>query len=210
MAHVQSTAEKSPVFHEDVLPVALRALHRGEAMGFTAAEDDVSDRAIAAFIDELWKERIGQKDVATLKTYFIGTRFDPVRVREAFRGIYDALGENPVPRREWRALRAYFDDDRLASLLGISESSVQRYARGTRVTPDPIVARLHWLALVVGHLNGSYNEYGVRRWFARPRKALGGRSPQETLLADGDWSPDGEAARRVGSLAEAGMGMTAT
>jgi len=36
--------------------------------------------------------------------------------------------------------------------------------------------RLHWLALVVEALEGSYNPIGIRRWFARPATAkhLGG------------------------------------
>jgi hypothetical protein len=210
MTEARFTPERSPVFHAEVLPTAMRALHRGEAMGFTKGKYPLSDEGINTFVDELWSERIGQREIATLKRVLAEHERDLESLRAAFQGIYEALAENPVPRREWKAVRQYFNDDQLAHLLGISETSVQRYARAQRNTPEAVVAKLHWLALVVGYLSGSYNEYGVRRWFQRPRQALAGHSPQETLLAERDWTPDGLAARKVESLAKASMGMNIT
>jgi hypothetical protein len=37
-----------------------------------------------------------------------------------------------------------------------------------------VAERLHWLAMVVADLAGSYNALGIRRWFERPRALLGG------------------------------------
>lgn len=103
-----------------------------------------------------------------------------------------------------------FGDEQLAELLQISPSSIQRFARGGRTIPEPVEDRLHWLALVVGHLSRTYNSLGVRRWFERPRTALGGKSPKETLLTDTAWTSDSDGAREVGELARALIGMPVT
>ena len=65
-------------------------------------------------------------------------------------------------------------------------------------SPKP---RLQFLALVVGDLAGAYNEFGIRRWFERPRKLLGNRSPAQLL--DGAWQPEAPGPRRVRRLAAA-------
>lgn len=87
----------------------------------------------------------------------------------------------------------------LGSLLGVSASSVQRYAAGTRATPDDVALRLHWLALVVADLSGSYNSFGIRRWFQRPRSRLKGSAPSG-VLTEG-WDPEDSDARAVADLA---------
>ena len=69
------------------------------------------------------------------------------------------------------------DDDLLAALLGVSPISVRRYAKGERRCSDAVAARLHWLALLIDQLEGTYNAYGIRRWFQRPRAALDGQPP---------------------------------
>ncbi|MGQ0669492.1 MAG: hypothetical protein ACT4PO_07455 [Actinomycetota bacterium] len=71
-----------------------------------------------------------------------------------------------------------------------------------------MAARLHFLAKVVADLLGAYNEFGVLRWFDRPRAALGGRSPAEVLA--GDWDPDAEGPLGVRSLARSLAGASAT
>jgi transcriptional regulator with XRE-family HTH domain len=122
---------------------------------------------------------------------------------------YQRLEECPSPATEWRGVRELLDDEALAGLLGISTPSLRRYARGERHCPDPIAARLHWLALVIDQLEGSYNAYGIRRWFQRPRAALGGQAPQERLT--GDWDPDDDAVRAIFELAQsARLGMVAS
>ncbi len=66
-------------------------------------------------------------------------------------------------------------------------------------TPVETADRLHWLAMVVADLAGSYNEFGIRRWFHRHRAQLDGKSPFEILGKN--WSSDTEAAKRVRELA---------
>ena len=91
--------------------------------------------------------------------------------------------------------------DLLAQLLDNSQSSVRRYLSGSRPTPDKVAARLHFLAIIVGDLAGAYNDIGVRRWFARPRKQLNGHSPAQ-ILSD-CWLPNDEGSQRVRELAHA-------
>jgi len=76
---------------------------------------------------------------------------------------------------------------------------LRRHAAGERATPQRLAERLHWPAAVVGDLAGAYNEFGIRRWFDRPRTQLDGHSPRRLLGAD--WQVDGEPARRVRALA---------
>lgn len=113
----------------------------------------------------------------------------------------EALEASAAPAAEWPAMRKVFGDEMLAELLQISASSLRRYAAGERATPAPAVARLHWLAMVVADLAGAYNDFGIQRWFQRPRAQLGGVSPQ--ALLGRNWPVDGEAAQRVRRLASA-------
>ena len=54
-------------------------------------------------------------------------------------------------------------------------------------------------AMVVADLAGAYNDFGIRRWFERPRSQLDGKSPRQTLGAA--WTPEDAAAARVRALA---------
>jgi len=111
----------------------------------------------------------------------------------------EALDASPYPPGEWEALREIVGDRLLARMLRISESSIRRYTAGGRRTPDDIAWRLHAIGGVVSALRGSYNEYGVRRWFDRRRTALEGRTPAD-VIADAE-SEDDEGFRRVVELA---------
>lgn len=124
--------------------------------------------------------------------------------------IYERLEECPSPATEWQAVREVLaDDELLASLLGIGAVSVRRYAKGERSCPDAVAARLHWLALVIEQLEGSYNAYGIRRWFQRPRAALEGQTPLDRL--QGSWDPDDGAVQPILALARsASLGMVAS
>lgn len=126
----------------------------------------------------------------------------------AIRQLIAVLEESPVPRTEWPAMREIFGDEALAELLAISLSSLKRYAGEERATPSKIAERLHWVAMVVADLAGSYNEFGIRRWFERSRSQLEGRSPRKVLGAQ--WSPGDPAAWRVRSLAASLVGAGAT
>lgn len=113
--------------------------------------------------------------------------------------LAEALEDSAAPAAEWPAMRAVFGDDMLGALLEISPASLRRYAGAERATPQPVAERLHWLALVVADLAGAYNDFGMRRWFERPRSQLDGKSPRQLLGRR--WSIDGEAATRVRALA---------
>ncbi len=115
--------------------------------------------------------------------------------------LAQALEDSPAPATEWPALRGVLGDELLGELLEVSPSSLRRYANGERETPDPIVTRLHWLAMVTSDLAGGYNHLGMRRWFQRPRAQLKGHSPREALGTN--WHPDDAAATQVRALASA-------
>ncbi|MFO1292846.1 MAG: hypothetical protein U1F07_07170 [Rubrivivax sp.] len=121
------------------------------------------------------------------------------RVVDGLARLSEALEASAAPGAEWPVMRRVFGDKMLVRLLGIGTNSMRRYAGGERGTPDEVAARLHWLAMVVADLAGAYNDFGIRRWFERPRTQLEGKSPRQTLGAA--WSPDGAAAARVRRLA---------
>ncbi|CAN5825959.1 hypothetical protein BH23PLA1_BH23PLA1_44140 [soil metagenome] len=125
----------------------------------------------------------------------------PDDVIRGLRELSASLDESPLPKTEWSRLLPVLGRDLLAPLTETSPSSVARYARGERDTPDPVNARLHTLALIVGDLTGAYNDIGIRRWFERRRTALDGRSPAQVLA--GAWDPDADRPRRVRELARA-------
>jgi hypothetical protein len=113
--------------------------------------------------------------------------------------LAEALEDSAVPAAEWPAMRGIFGDEMLGSLLEISPASLRRYAGAERATPQPVADRLHWLALVVADLAGAYNDFGMRRWFERPRSQLGGKSPRQLLGRR--WHIDSDNARKVRALA---------
>jgi hypothetical protein len=119
-----------------------------------------------------------------------------------------AMAASPAPDSEWPALDRVFTPEQLAGLLGISLSSLRRYTSGARQTPDDVAARLHFLALAVGDLAGSYNEIGIRRWFERRRAQLGGKAPADLLR--GAWDPDDAGPSEVRALAAALLASPAT
>lgn len=124
--------------------------------------------------------------------------------------VYEHLVDCPSPETEWQAVRELLDDDELlARLVGVHPVSVRRYAKAERRCSDAVAARLHWLALVIDQLEGTYNAYGIRRWFQRPRAALRSESPQDRLT--GEWDPDDPGIQEVAALAEATLlGMVAS
>jgi hypothetical protein len=127
---------------------------------------------------------------------------------DLLRMIIAALEASPVPKYEWGGLARVFGPDDLAPLLTVSVSSLKRYQSGERTTPDAVAARLHFLALLVGDLAGSYNDIGIRRWFQRKRSLLEGRTPASLLKRD--WDPDDEGPVRVRQLARELVSLSAT
>jgi hypothetical protein len=141
-------------------------------------------------------------------------RFDNVEgpsieeTESLLRLVIAALEASPVAKHEWPAVSRVLDPDHLASLLGISASSLRRYLSGERDTPDDVAARLHHLALIVGDLAGAYNDVGIRRWFDRTRTALGDRTPAAVLA--GEWNPDDPGPQQVRELARSLVSLSAT
>ena len=129
------------------------------------------------------------------------TALEANRFRAMLQRVNEALDASPVPASEWPALHRVLGPDLLARLLHIATVSLRRYQSGARKTPDDVAVRLHALALMVGDLAGAYNDAGIRRWFARPRTALGNRAPVD-VLAPG-WRPEAQGPRQVRSLASA-------
>jgi hypothetical protein len=119
-----------------------------------------------------------------------------------------ALDANPLPEREWPPLRSLLGDDLLGRLVGVSLSSIARYAAGARPTPDVVAARLHLLAMLCADLRAGYNDYGIRRWFVRPRPSLEGAAVADLLGPA--WDPDGPAAARTRELAASVLSIGAT
>ena len=186
--------------------MAIEALRRADAMGLLSRRITcLDDNAMLGLKTGMAEAGIGQALLSELHRLPCS---DPVGLSTVLEKINEALDQSPAPAHEWRALQHVLGLELLARLLGISPSSARRYLSGSRATPDTVAARLHFLAFVVGDLAGAYNDIGVRRWFDRPRRRLGGTTPAETLGER--WSPDGEDPRRVRDLARALLSSAAT
>jgi transcriptional regulator with XRE-family HTH domain len=116
-----------------------------------------------------------------------------------------AVEESPMPEAEWTPISETLGED-LARLLNISSSSLARYRSGERATPDVVAARLHFIAMTVSDLAGSYNEFGIRRWFKRPRSALQGKAPEEVLSRG--WTVEDGEVLQVRDLSRSLLGAT--
>lgn len=121
--------------------------------------------------------------------------------------MVEAIDGSPMPAEEWPALLRTLGEELVGDLVGVSLTSVRRYASGARRTPDDVADRLHTVALLVASLFGSYNDLGVRRWFHRPRTALNGKAPAEVLA--GEWSSDDADVVAVRVLADSLLGAAA-
>ena len=110
--------------------------------------------------------------------------------------------------RELAKLNSVLGDELLAHMLQISAASLQRYQNGNREASDLVAARAHFLTAVIAALEGTYNEFGIRRWFDRPRSAFGGRSARQLLAPR--WTSRDEGALRVLNAAESLQHLGAT
>lgn len=198
MSVIQIESVAPPLNSAEVASLAVRILSVAETMGLLPRREPIRrlDRGVLERVAKSASASagIGRDVLADLR------RADrPERIEPAVRRLYEALERSPAPATEWGTLMPTLGQDLLAELLGISASSLRRYAAGRRRTPDEVADRLHFLALVVSDLTGSLNEFGIRRWFVRPRVQLDGRSPLQLLR--GAWRVDAEGPGRVRALA---------
>jgi hypothetical protein len=167
---------------------------RAETMGF------LGDGPVPSVLDVALVRRVvgnlAQLGVAT------STILDPSdeSLARAVDLALEGSEHSPMPEGEWPVLIQLLGEPLLGQLLGVSPSSIRRYDGGARSAPDEVAGRLHLLALVVSDLAGAYNEFGIRRWFTRPRSQLGGSAPAD-LLIGASWDPDGSQALRIRALA---------
>ncbi len=206
--HIHSV--RSPFDDPQLAAAAIAALRRADAMGLLSRRITCLDHdSMRALETGMVKAGLGQALVSELhRLPCSGSDRAGAGLHALLERINEALDQSPAPAHEWRALQHVLGLDLLARLLGISESSARRYLSGSRTTPDTVAARLHFLAFVVGDLAGAYNDIGVRRWFDRPRRRLGGATPARTLGER--WSPEEENPRRVRELARALLSSPAT
>ena len=62
--------------------------------------------------------------------------------------------------------------------------------------------------MLCADLRAGYNDYGIRRWFVRPRPSLEGAAVADLLGPA--WDPDGPAAARTRELAASVLSIGAT
>ncbi len=178
---------------------AARLLGLAEAMGLLPEGVPIArlDReAILGPVRILQRKGIGR--TAALE---LDSTEDPERLAVLLDRLYEELLASPAPDTEADALVEVLGSELAAQLAGISPSSLRRYVTGERPTPDAVAARVHHVAVIVSHLAAGYNDFGIRRWFARPRAQLDGKPPADLLHAG--WDPDEEGPQRVLRLAEA-------
>lgn len=190
------------------LPLVLQLVARAQTMGFLPEGEsgriELSREYLAELARLLRLEGIATVATARLLEVTRRDQIDDDDLLDALRATLAAIDASPRPEGEWEPARAMLGDDLLAGMTRISESSLRRYASGERGTPDDVAWRLHVVARLLSSLVGSFNEYGVRRWFERPRSALEGATPGEIL--EQAESEDDEQLQQVIELADQLLG----
>jgi hypothetical protein len=203
--YIQITSVIPPFEKDDLYPRATRFLRRADAMGLL----DEPIRELSPEVVRKVARRLSQRglasDLAARLSSGKPTAGEWSRYLDA---ALLALDESPVPAAELTKLHATLGHELLASLLEISAASLQRYESGERQAPDAIAERAHFLTAVISALEGIYNEFGVRRWFERPRTVFDGQTARH-LLGQG-WQPSDASARRVLAAAESLQNLGAT
>jgi len=205
MDEVQIGSDKVPP-RRDVARLTFEVGRRAEAMGLVETAPQQAD---AGTIRQL-ANQVRRAGIAASAADAINNvdKPSPRELADLLETMITALEASPVPKFEWGGVARVFGADDLAPLLNVSVSSLKRYQSGERTTPDEVAARLHFLALVVGDLAGSYNDVGIRRWFHRKRSLLDGRTPASLLK--NAWDPDAAGPARVRQLARELVSLSAT
>jgi hypothetical protein len=199
MSTIQITSTAEPFDSPEIARLAAGVISTADAMGLL---DDLEIHRLdlpsfREVVDKIASAGIGTEAQAALSAP--AGRIGRPEMGRLLDRLALAIEESPSPPHEWPSLEGLFGTERLAVLLGISPASVRRYRSGARPTSDQLAARLHFLSTLIGDLAGAYNEFGIRRWFERPRTALEGRSPAE--LMHGDWNPEDPRLQQARELA---------
>lgn len=205
MPNIQIISVMHPFETDDLYPKATRLLRRADAMGLLDEPiRELSTETVRKVARNLAQRGLAADVAARLMTGKPSAS-DLSRYLDA---ALLALDESPVPAAELTKLNATLGHELLSTLLEISAASLHRYQSGERQVPDAIADRAHFLTSVVSALEGIYNEFGVRRWFERPRSVFNSKSARQ-LLGRG-WAPGGEPARRILAAAESLADLGAT
>ena len=210
MTNIRINSVREPFVAAALYAKAAQFLRRADAMGLVGEPIETLDagavQQVARAVAELG---VAREPAARLS---VGMRAAEVPAEALWEPYLDAatraLEASPLPERELQRLEATLGADLLADLLGVAPVSLARYLGGQRQTPDAVADRAHLLTALVAALEGTYNAYGLRRWFERPRSVLDGRSPREVLA--GEWQSHHPAAVQVRALAESLAGFGAT
>lgn len=200
MTRIRLRSVAEPLDRPEAAWEAVRFLTTAEALGLLPASlesvETLDLPVVRAVLKEAGTAGVGRRAMAEAESR---READSEGWLDVLVHANDALAESPIPERTWPVLAGVLGVDLLARLLGVAPASARRYLTGGRITPDVVADRLHFVALVVGDLAGSYNDFGVRRWFVRRRAQLEGKAPADVLA--GDWSPDDAGPGAVRALA---------
>jgi hypothetical protein len=199
MGNIRITSVADPFRSRRLAQAAVGVISLAQAMGLLKDLDlDRLDLpAFRSVVDRIADAGIGTEVQAALSAP--ADRLEAAEMGELVHQLALALEDSAAPRQEMEALEDLFGVETLSGLIGTSPASLRRYRLGERNPPDAVAARLHFLATVVGDLAGAYNDYGIRRWFERPRTLLEGKKPGELL--HGDWLPEDLEPQRLRALA---------
>ena len=200
MTRIRLRSVDEPLDRPDAAWQAVRFLSTAELLGLLPESlesvEALDVGTVRAVLKEAAAAGVGRRALAEADSRVAGDGGEWVDVLVRANA---ALADSPIPERTWPVLADLLGIELLARLVGIAPASARRYLAGGRTTPDTVAARVHWVALIAGDLAGSYNEFGIRRWFLRPRSQLDGKSPADVLA--GAWSPDEPGPRAVRELA---------
>ena len=202
MAHIRIESVERPFDDPILAPAAALALSRADAMGLLSRDVTRLDAvAIRDVMDGMRDAGIGRATLARSCRFSDAESEEISVLLSQIKEINETLRKSPAPAHESKALRKVLGIGLLARLTGMSKDVARFYPGARRERRgDPVVERLHCLALLVSELAGSCTAAGVRRWFDRPRKALAGETPAQTL--GHEWRPDDEGPARVRELAD--------
>jgi hypothetical protein len=195
MRTIHKQATGNPLDHK-ALSKALDVVLKAQAMGLVEEKSDVFSldfNSVTHMLKQIAEQGIGRALVRDLEEW---RHLDAADITDRLARLDQVLEESARPETEWPVVRRYLSDQLLVNTLAVSEISIRRYASGERPTPAAVAQRLHFLALVIGDLSGSYDHMGISQWFTRPRKnVFAGKTPFDLL--SGEWQPEDDGPARV-------------